>query len=86
MENINENKPIESTQSKPATSGSDAPAAMKKIFGVFMLLIYFGMGGLTYCGYFDILFGEWHWMKWCLGSLFTVYGIWRAFRYFTGRN
>ena len=86
MENINENKPIESTQSKPATSGTDAPAAMKKIFGVFMLLIYFGMGGLTYCGYFDILFGEWHWMKGCLGSLFTVYGIWRAFRYFTGRN
>lgn len=86
MENINENKPIESTQSKPATSGTDAPAAMKKIFGVFMLLIYFSMGGLTYCGYFDILFGEWHWMKWCLGSLFTVYGIWRAFRYFTGRN
>ena len=86
MENINENKPIESTQSKPATSGTDAPAAMKKIFGVFMLLIYFGIGGLTYCGYFDILFGEWHWMKWCLGSLFTVYGIWRAFRYFTGRN
>ena len=86
MENINENKPIESTQSKPATSGTDAPAAMKKIFGVFMLLIYFGMGGLTYCDYFDILFGEWHWMKWCLGSLFTVYGIWRAFRYFTGRN
>lgn len=72
--------------SKPSTSGTDAPAAMKKIFGVFMLLIYFGMGGLTYCGYFDVLFGEWHWMKWCLGTLFTVYGIWRAFRYFTGRS
>ena len=86
MEEITENQAIEPKDSKPAASATDAPAAMKKIFGVFMLLIYFGMGGLTYCGYFDILFGQGHWMKWCLGSLFTIYGVWRAFRYFSGKN
>ena len=86
MEEITENQAIEPKDSKPAASATDASAAMKKIFGVFMLLIYFGMGGLTYCGYFDILFGQWHWMKWCLGSLFTIYGVWRAFRYFSGKN
>ncbi|MGN1245006.1 MAG: hypothetical protein ACI4UN_00090 [Muribaculaceae bacterium] len=86
MEEKNDKQPIQPDSQKPAPAATDTPAVMKKIFGVFMLLIYFGMGGLTYCGYFDILFGEWHWMKWCLGTLFTVYGIWRAFRYFTGRN
>ena len=86
MEEITENQAIDPKDSKPAASATDAPAAMKKIFGVFMLLIYFGMGGLTYCGYFEILFGQWHWMKWCLGSLFTIYGVWRAFRYFSGKN
>ena len=69
---------------RPDTTGT--PAMMKKVFGIFMLLIYFGMGGLTIGGYFDILFGSWHWMRWALGSLFIFYGIWRAYRYFTGRN
>lgn len=67
-------------------SGSNAPKLMKKVFGVFMLAIYLGMGYLTFSGYFDILFGDWQWMKIALGSLFTFYGIWRAYRYFTGRN
>lgn len=68
------------------SSAADTPAIMKKVFGVFMILIYFGMGGLTIAGFFDILFGDWHWMKWALGGLFIVYGIWRAYRYFNGRN
>ena len=84
---MEENKEYQSSQPTPKQGqGTAAPEAMKKVFAVFMLLIYLGMGGLTYAGFFDVLFGTWHWMKWCLGSLFTLYGIWRAYRYFTGRG
>lgn len=84
---MNENKEYQPSQPTPMhRQGTDAPQAMKKVFAVFMLIIYLGMGGLTFSGFFDVLFGSWHWMKWCLGSLFTIYGIWRAYRYYKGSN
>lgn len=88
---MTENENIETKNMKPDSStrrsaSADTPAMMKKVFGVFMILIYFGMGGLTVGGFFDVLFGSWTWMKWCLGLLFIFYGIWRAYRYFTDKD
>lgn len=88
IENENIENKNTGSENKAVVSSASAstPAVMKKVFGIFMVLIYFGMGGLTIGGFFDILFGSWHWMKWALGGLFIVYGVWRAYRYFTGRD
>lgn len=86
MAEIENNIDKEKKEETVHSASTDTPALMKKVFGVFMILIYFGMGGLTLVGYFDVLFGSWTWMKWALGLLFIVYGIWRAYRYFVGRN
>lgn len=53
------------------------PAAMKRIFGIFMILVYLGMGILMFC---DFFYWMPTWTSLCLGSLFIVYGIWRGYR------
>lgn len=60
------------------------PKTMRNIFGIIMILVYIGMGVLFFCNFFDPLFGAWPWVKWVAGSLFIVYGIWRAYRQFAG--
>lgn len=60
------------------------PAAMRNIFGIIMIIIYVGVGVLFFCGHFDILFPTWKWVRWVGGALFTVYGLWRAYRQFKG--
>ena len=60
------------------------PAAMRNIFGIIMIIIYVGVGVLFFCGYFDILFPTWKWVRWVGGALFTVYGLWRAYRQVKG--
>lgn len=60
------------------------PAAMRNIFGIIMIIIYVDVGVLFFCGYFDILFPTWKWVRWVGGALFTVYGLWRAYRQFKG--
>lgn len=57
---------------------------MGKVFGIIMIAIYLGMGILFLCGYFDILFPSWKWVKWAGAALFIGYGCWRAYRQFAG--
>lgn len=48
-------------------------------FGIFMILIYFGMAYLTLgTNYF---FWIQDWARYGLGTIFVVYGLWRAYRY-----
>lgn len=82
----NKNNIEDRAENNSTSPASSTPKIMNRVFAVFMIAIYFGMGGLTISGYFDILFGQWHWMKWALGLLFIVYGIWRAYRYIKGRG
>jgi len=60
------------------------PSTMSTIFGIFMIIIYIGMGILCFCGFFDWLTGSWAWLRWVAGALFVVYGIWRGYRQFAG--
>ncbi len=57
---------------------------MRNVFGIIMIVIYLGVGALFLCGYFDILFPTWTWVRWVGGGLFIAYGIWRAYRQFAG--
>lgn len=59
-----------------------APSAgriMRNVFGIFMVLIYVGMGILLFINFFgfDRAFA---WVRWVGGSLFILYGIWRGYR------
>lgn len=64
--------------------GSGIPRASRNIFGIIMILIYLGMGILCLTNVFDWFGGSWEWLRWVGGSLFIVYGIWRAYRQFAG--
>ena len=61
---------------------SKAPATMQTLFGLIMVIVYIGMGVLFFIGFFAPLYGSWTWIRWAAGALFTVYGIWRAYRQF----
>ena len=56
----------------------------RTIFGIFMIIIYVGMGVLLLINYFKWESGPWEWLRWAGGILFIVYGFWRAYRQFKG--
>ena len=65
-------------------SNTGPPKTMRNIFGIIMIVIYLGVGILFLCGYFNILFPTWTWVRWVGGALFIAYGIWRGYRQFAG--
>lgn len=54
------------------------------IFGIFMIIIYVGMGVLLLANFFKWESGEWEWLRWTGGVLLILYGVWRAYRQFAG--
>lgn len=68
----------------PQDNVNGTPRSAGIIFGVFMVILYVGVGICALCGVFD------SWMSKgisiALGCLFVVYGFWRAYRYYKGMN
>lgn len=60
------------------------PRTMKIVFGIFMILIYIGMGVLLLTGFFDAVI-TYSWIRIVLAVAFIIYGIWRAYRQFSNR-
>lgn len=58
------------------------PNVMSIIFGVIMIVIYVGMGVLLLCTQFFANVITIDWIRYLLGSVFIVYGFWRAYRQF----
>ena len=59
------------------------PQIMRNVFGIFMILIYIGMGILLFINFFQ--FGaSFAWIRYAGGVLFILYGIWRGYRQFKG--
>jgi len=67
-----------------AQRNSGTPKTMQNVFGIIMIVVYLGMSVLFFCGFFDILFPTWGWVRWAGGALFLVYGLWRGYRQFAG--
>lgn len=65
------------------STDKNTPGMMKIAFGIIMIIIYVSMGVLVLCGYFSWLN---EWLRWAGGSLFIIYGFWRAYRYIKGVN
>lgn len=64
-------------------SGAATPKGMKFIFGIFMIIIYLGMGYLMFVNFFDWT-EDYTWARFSLGTLFVLYGFWRGYRQFKG--
>lgn len=60
------------------------PQTMRNIFGIIMIIIYVGMGILCFINFFGFSAGGWQVLRWIGGVVFTLYGIYRAYRQFKG--
>ena len=49
------------------------------IFGIFMFLVYEGMGVLMFINFFNWS-GDWEWTRWIIGVVLVIYGFFRAYR------
>ena len=53
---------------------------MYTVFGIFMIVIYVGMGVLLLLNFFRWE-PNWAWIRYTAAGMFILYGIWRAYRH-----
>lgn len=65
---------------------SPIPRNMRIVLGVFMILVYIGMGILFFCDYFDWneYGGVWEVLNYVCGVVLVLYGIYRGYRLYKG--
>ncbi len=57
---------------------------MRAVFGIFMIVIYVGMGVLLLVNFFNWEDGNWSWTRYLVGVVLIVYGLWRGWRQYKG--
>lgn len=60
-------------------------SAVRMAMGIFMILLYVGMGVLLFINFFN-WDTNFTWVRWLVGSVLVLYGIFRAYRQFSGRD
>lgn len=60
--------------------------AMRVFFGVFMILVYFGMAYLLYINFFKWDTEPWYTLRYVFGTIFAIYGIYRCYRQIKGTD
>lgn len=73
------NEDIKST-TESASSRWTAAKIMRAVFGIIMIIIYFGMGYLMLANFFEVP----HYVSLTLGIVFIAYGIFRGYRQYKG--
>lgn len=65
---------------------SPIPQTMRLIMGIFMIIVYIGMGVLFFCDVFDwnAQGGVWPVLNYVCGSVLILYGIFRGYRLYKG--
>ena len=62
---------------------NNQPKGMRAVFGIFMILVYVGVGILFLCHVFDIInYG----VSIAIGVLLCLYGIFRGYRLYKGQT
>lgn len=59
--------------------------AVAVAFGIFMIIIYVGVGILLIMNFFN-WGASWTWVRWVLGVVLIIYGIFRGYRQFNGSS
>lgn len=62
----------------------DRTQIVRNVFGIFMIVIYVGVGILLLINWFRWDDPKFDWVRYVGGSLFILYGIWRAYRQIKG--
>lgn len=60
--------------SMPSTSG-----ILGLVFGIFMVIVYVGMGVLLIINFFGWA-TDWAWTRWVVGIALIIYGFYRGYR------
>ena len=68
---------------RQTTGISRTNSILRMIFGIFMIVIYVGMGVLLLINFFG-WDGDWAWTRYVVGIVLIIYGIWRAYRQIKG--
>jgi cytochrome c biogenesis protein CcdA len=58
-------------------------STMRLIFGIFMVIIYVGMGILLLINFFG-WDTDWAWTRYIVGVVLIIYGFWRGYRQYAG--
>ncbi len=59
------------------------PQIMRNVFGIFMIVVYIGMGVLLFLNFFN-WDANFTWARIICGVLLCIYGVWRGYRQFAG--
>ena len=80
----NESKDFGPEKRDEMKMGGGTPQTVRNIFGIFMILIYVGMGVLFLIDFFGGEGASWGWLRYVAGIALIVYGFWRGYRQFSG--
>ena len=65
---------------EPARRLPSTKSILGLTFGIFMVIIYVGMGVLLMIDFFGWGNTGWGWMRWVVGPVHVVYGFYRGYR------
>lgn len=71
----NNQRPVTRRQSSLPSTNS----ILGVTFGIFMVIVYVGMGVLMFINFFNWT-NDWAWTRWVVGAVLIVYGIFRGYR------
>ncbi len=60
--------------------------AIRVFFGVFMILVYFGMAYLLFINFFNWISEPWLTLRFVFGTVFAIYGVFRCYRQIKGTD
>lgn len=63
--------------------GPSTPKGGRLVFGILMICVYLGVGLLFILNFFEINNAA---LRYIIGGLLCVYGVWRGVRLFKGQN
>lgn len=78
-ENKNENNIKATDTARKLMSKFSTRKLLGLIFGVFMFLVYEGMGVLMLINFFGWK-TDWAWTRWIVGVVLIIYGLYRGYR------
>lgn len=70
--------------SNDSTPAKKSGSILRVGFGIFMIVVYVGMGIALLCDAFPWISGDWAWLRWTAGIVLIIYGVFRGYRQFVG--
>lgn len=79
MSNTKENEVRRHSTKSVRESMPSTTSILGIVFGIFMFIVYEGMGVLMFINFFNWR-GDWEWTRWVVGAVLVVYGFFRGYR------